>query len=81
MHALYFLVGMTGMSICLWTLGDLFRVIVLDCMWTSYKMRQKLIASHWAESHTKMMLKMSSVDVCMEDFQEIFIEVVEPFTE
>ncbi len=81
MHSFYFLVGLTGMSVCLWVLGDIFRVLVLSCMWHSYKMRQRILTSHWAVSHTKMMLTMSSVDVTVEEFQEIFIETVEPFLE
>lgn len=81
MHSIYFLIGLTGMSVCLWTLGDIFRVIVLDCMYCKCKMQQKVLASHWAESHTKMVLKMCSVDVTVEEFQEVFIETVEPFLE
>lgn len=75
------LAGLVGMSLCLWVLGDVFRVIVLDCMLLTYKTKQRVLTSHWAEAHTKMMMRAESIDVELEELQEVFIETVEPFVE
>lgn len=75
------LIGLVGMSVCLWVLGDVFRVIVLDCMMMTYKTKQKILVSHWAEAHTKMMVRMASIDFQLEELEEVCIEVMEPFVE
>lgn len=69
------------MSACLWVLGDVFRVVVLDCLLATHLVKQRVLTSHWAESHTRMMVKLYSMDVTVEEFEEVFVEVVEPFVE
>ena len=69
------------MSACLWVLGDVFRVVVLDCLLATHLVKQRVLTSQWAESHNKMIVKLYSLDVTVEEFEEVFVEVVEPFVE
>jgi len=80
MHSLlYSFLGLSGMSVCLWALQDWCRVVMMDCLTATHLVSQRLWIQQYAESHTRMLVRLNSIEVSVEKFEEVLIEVAEPF--
>jgi hypothetical protein len=69
------ILGLIGMSGCLWYLNDIARVAYMECASHIHR----ITITRFAEAHVKAMTKSGSIDLTMEELTETAIEVVGPF--
>jgi len=53
--------------------------MMMDCLTATHLVSQRLWIQQYAESHTRMLVRLNSIEVSVEKFEEVLIEVAEPF--
>lgn len=72
---MFILLGLIGMSACIYMLDDLWRVIYIDLLARTHR----ITMSRVVEAHCRLMTKYGCVDLTVDELVETVIEVTEPF--
>lgn len=69
------ILGLIGMSACLWVMDDLIRVLYVNCLARAHAITME----RFTAVHAKMFAKAESYELTIETLSETAIEVIGPF--
>ena len=73
--------ALVGMSVSVWALSDIWRLIVLEIMLRLHRANRQVLVNHIIAAHMRVCYRYAEVDVNIEELSETLIEVIEPFME